>query len=202
MPFATPVWDRAIFDALHFGFRNAVFDALMPLFSSPVFLWSVVGIGLVMGLRTVSRTRRVIVLLALVAALGIADGGTNIVKKQIGRVRPLNAIATAHFHEDGKWQQRPADFVQVKERGNSYPSAHAANSMVAACILLFFWPACRRYVWLLPFLVGWSRVYLAKHYPTDVLMGWLFGVAVACLVCAALKYFRLDSKGALQQGGA
>lgn len=186
MPFATPAWDLALFNALHFGLRGIVLDVLMPLVSSPLLLWAVVGGGLVLGLRHVSWQRRAVVLIALLATLGLTDGGTNIVKHSVGRVRPLNALAGVHYHEDGAWQQRPADYVQTKERGNSYPSAHAASSMAVACLLAFFWPRVRRSIWLLPLVVGFSRVYLAKHYPLDVGMGWLFGIGAALATCAVL----------------
>jgi len=39
-------------------------------------------------------------------------------------------------------------------------------------------PRLRRGIWALPLVVGWSRVYLGKHYPTDILGGWLLGLLV------------------------
>lgn len=185
MSFATPVWDQTIFEFFH-STRNQAFDFLAPLFSSSVFLWGVVLVGLFFGLRGWPRRHQVLVVLSLLALLGMADGGTNIVKNQVGRVRPLNALASVYFHEDGKWQQRPADFVQTKEKGSSFPSAHAANSMGVAVLLAFFFPACRKSIWLFPLLVGWSRFYLAKHYPLDVCSGWIFGAVMAAIICAVL----------------
>ena len=57
------------------------------------------------------------------------------------------------------------------------PSAHAQNS--AAVFGLLAATLKRRWVWvlsiLLIFLIGISRLYLAVHFPQDVLLGWLIG---------------------------
>jgi undecaprenyl-diphosphatase len=56
--------------------------------------------------------------------------------------------------------------------------------MVAAC---FLFPLLRRkkhLIWLLPGLVGWSRVYLGKHFPSDVMAGWVLGAAIAGVMLA------------------
>jgi membrane-associated phospholipid phosphatase len=55
------------------------------------------------------------------------------------------------------------------------PSLHSAWAM---CVVAFFWPMVRRRSlrWLMalhPILMGISLVYLAEHYVTDVLAGWL-----------------------------
>jgi membrane-associated phospholipid phosphatase len=57
------------------------------------------------------------------------------------------------------------------------PSAHAQNS--AAVFGLIAATLKHRWVWvlslLLIFLIGLSRLYLAVHFPQDVILGWLIG---------------------------
>lgn len=192
MEFATPAWDLALFRLVNEGLHSPLLDWPMRLASSPALLWGVVLLGLFAGLRRHGRAAQLGGTLVIVLALGVADGGTNLLKDAHGRIRPLNALPEVHFVEDGQWQQRPADFTRTKPHGNSYPSAHAANSMAAAVVIAFLWRGTRRYVWLLPLVTGFSRIYLGKHYPVDVLMGWTFGLGAACLVLALTLLLRPD----------
>lgn len=79
--------------------------------------------------------------------------------------------------------------------GYSFPSGHALNSALAAAILLRVLlpavrdrPGRRAALWAaavgMPLLTGFSRVGLGVHYTSDVVAGWLFGVAVAAVTTA------------------
>lgn len=83
------------------------------------------------------------------------------------------------------------------ERSTSFPSGHAKMSAVVYLTLaaLLAQRARKRSVklyWLglgtlLTLMIGLSRLYLGVHYPSDVLAGWLAGVAWATLAFLAAR---------------
>ncbi|ORA20706.1 phosphatase PAP2 family protein [Mycobacterium arosiense] len=136
---------------------------------SPLFLGAVaLPISVVAGWRC--RSWRPVVL-ALVAGVGI----------------PL-VLFTAKVLVG---RERPAlPFALIDADGYSFPSGHAtgtaASLVIAAWMLtrwLVPWWTGRVMVWAMAagvtFVVGFSRVYLGVHYVSDVLSGWLLGMAWA-----------------------
>ncbi len=85
-----------------------------------------------------------------------------------------------------------ADAIPPYEVSPSFPSGHTLNAMVIAgilCYLMLHWfrrpPA--RIAWIVGFslyalTMGLSRVYLGHHWLTDVLAGWLLGLAWVFMV--------------------
>lgn len=65
----------------------------------------------------------------------------------------------------------------------SFPSGHAMSSMVMAAVLITLcWHT--RWRWLVVASgsvyvlgIGWSRLYLGVHYPSDILAGWMIAIA-------------------------
>ncbi|MFV0350645.1 MAG: phosphatase PAP2 family protein [Halodesulfovibrio sp.] len=185
MLFSTPTWDKSLFFLVNDAWRNQTLDIIMPLVSNSIVMWGLAAICFAIAARRSGCWKPLLtglVLIALVA--GLSDLACYPIKKEFKRVRPLNAMASVHFVEDGEWRQRPADFTPVKTKGQSYVSAHAANSMAAAGMAALLWNRMplMRLLWLLPFAIGYSRLYLGKHYPSDVMGGWLVGAAVLMVV--------------------
>lgn len=66
----------------------------------------------------------------------------------------------------------------------SFPSGHTATSFVAATIIACMLPQ-KRYgiaAIILAAMIGFSRIYIGVHYPTDVLFGAASGALIGMLV--------------------
>ncbi len=170
--------------------RCLFLDYAMPLASNSLFMW---GLGCFLALLAMRRQGKRIALgfVVLLLAAGLSDLSVKPIKNLAGRVRPEDSVAGVFYRAEGQWQRLPADFVQTREKGSSLPSAHAANSMAVALAAMFLWPGLKPWALILPLIIGYSRVYLGKHFPTDVLAGWavgaLAGMAVAWVLGQARK---------------
>jgi membrane-associated phospholipid phosphatase len=87
----------------------------------------------------------------------------------------------------------------ITESANGFPSGHAQMSLtlwvIAASWIGKKWAYAAAV--LMSLLVGFSRLYLGVHFPTDLLGGWALGA----LVLAAYFLFSGRIEGALKRGG-
>jgi membrane-associated phospholipid phosphatase len=96
-----------------------------------------------------------------------------------------------------KWifhRERPTLHPLVQETGYSFPSGHSMGSfifygMLGYFLFLFFERRAAKaasvvLISLLIFMIGFSRIYLGVHYPSDVLAGFAAGGAwlVICIM--------------------
>ncbi len=72
----------------------------------------------------------------------------------------------------------------------SFPSGHTATSFAAATVLAFAVTRRRAAItWALATAIAISRVYIGVHYPLDVAVGALFGVALGVLVTGGRAWY-------------
>ncbi len=130
-------------------------------------LWHAINcVDLGVGAATGNRRRRQLAIRRSVIQ-GIEQAVVNgPVKTAIKRRRPVGLDSHAHR------LRRPIT--------SSFPSGHATAGACAA-ELLGHDLGYRRAWWALAVVVGWSRVHVGVHHPSDVLAGWAIGAGSAHL---------------------
>lgn len=157
------------------GWHSPFFDFLMPVITNkytgiPIYLAI-----LVILFRKVDMKKLLIAIAAILVTFALCDSlSVALFKETFQRLRP-------------GWDPQIMDQVRMLEyKGGQYGfvSSHAANLFGLATItslliknriytvLIFFWAA----------LVGYSRIYVGKHFPADVVCGAIFGMIVGYLV--------------------
>jgi len=94
---------------------------------------------------------------------------------------------------------RPRPDGERRRSNSSFPSSHAANAACLAWVLGRRWRRAIPVLALVAAAVSWSRVYLNRHYPSDVLAGVGLGLGIAWAVSRA-PWFR--ASGAPARVGA
>lgn len=158
---------------------NPVLDAIM-IFITHLGDDGIFWIFLALILCVFKKTRKCGVLLLL--GLGFASLINNLVLKQIfERPRPFNFTGWPEPFNYPGLIERPTSF--------SFPSGHTSSSLGAATPLLI--KAKKKLgipVFILAVLIGFSRVYVHVHYPTDVIVGMIVGIIGGILAVVAFKY--------------
>ena len=170
-------WDWGLFEALNFdggGFMNTLMTAI-----SGVLMWLPLYALIIYIVWRRYSWRGVV---ALVVAIGIAMGLADVIAGIFKHSGPLK-----HLWEEFPVRLRPmfntllndVHVVSFKHGEFGTVSAHAAT-IVSLAVLTSKIIRLRWFTWLMigvAVVVCYSRIYLACHFPQDILIGATLGVA-------------------------
>ncbi len=132
------------------------------------------------------KSRVALVALAGVALVSGPVGRTFLAESALAML-PVNGAV-----EGLKWavdRTRPDD--QRDRRNSSFPSSHAANAFTLAALLTRRWRRSAMPAWLAASAVAFSRLYLDRHWLSDVVGALLLALAGAWFAAWAMRSWRV-----------
>ena len=190
--------DQAIFHLINEQWTHPALDLFMAAISD-VEIWKPFLIILVLCILIFGRFKGRAFVVCLALALIIADYLlVSTLKNTIDRHRPkqvqkVRMVQLERTHPQfltlfRKPAIRYSDETDRTKSGPSFPSGHVTDNVIIGtfCVLFF-----RRWGWLyfiLAAAIGWSRIYLGAHWPSDVFGTAFLAVGEALLVVALTEF--------------
>ena len=161
-----------ILDWIQAHLRHPLLDPVM-VFITTLGNAGILWIALTILLALKKSTRKTAAALAIALMLCLVSGNL-LLKPSVGRIRPFHAqeLVTLLI-------ETPTDY--------SFPSGHTMSSFAAATVLLRSDKRMGIPAMILAALIGFSRLYLYVHYPTDVLAGLLMGCLLGWLAVSIIR---------------
>lgn len=149
------LWDQHLYHALH---KTVIGDSTgwdyISLLGEPM-LYGALGLTLVVNEHQLGKD--------LLYSVGMAGANTLLLKMTVGMARP-------YLNEGIKFigPHLTSDYA-------AFPSGHTATAFSAATVFSNYYPEYAAWFWAGASLVGLSRIYQEKHWPSNVLFGGLLG---------------------------
>ncbi len=188
--------DQALFHLINQRWTNPALDLFMAAMSNidiwKPFLAVIVLLALIFG----GFKARACILCLLIALL-ISEQVTSVLKSAIGRHRPkqVESVRLVQLQRTRpefltlfkKPTIRYSDQTDRNRSGLSFPSGHMTNNTAIATCLTVFYRRRGALYWIITAIIGYSRIYLGAHWPSDIIATFFLAVGETLIILAALE---------------
>lgn len=164
---------------------NPFLDFFFPRMAAPIYFYIPLGLlALLLLFRGGVRARVFLVVMGITIFVGDALIVASL-KKITNRPRPHEAVeGVRRVTKNEVTIAKPTTEVI---KGRSFPSGHVCNNVAIAVVVVFFYGKRWRWLYGWALLMGWNRIYLGSHYPSDVIGSWVIALGYAFAILGTYR---------------